>query len=221
MAMRQTIRSCASFLIGLCTLRGPASADATPDVGEAVRALDEPEKDIEWMELNEDAGLDQAASGNGDRLIADGRRCFEDVERLIAQHVPTDARFTVRAQTLTLGEAKAKICEPLAAKAATWDASIAAAKDGATDKAAAPYKAIGVTGDRLDLMVRHDGYAMYAVGGRELTSPKAKKAAPVIFELLGDSHSDWTLRRYQFKGDTLVATTERGFRVRPGAAAFR
>jgi hypothetical protein len=124
---------------------------------------------------------------------------------------------------ITMGEAKEKVCAPLAKAAASFGKDVTQAHDDRVAKVAAPYKAAGIGGDRLALLVDHVAYAMYGVGGGELRTPQQLKTAAVIFELLGPNTDSglYTVRRYQFKGDKLVATTSQDYYKRPGAKAFK
>ena len=162
---------------------------------------------------------------NGAKMIESAQKCSAEVERLVAAGMPTNIKVRIgkiQPVELTMGEAKAKVCEPLAKAAASFAKDVADARTAAYEKAAAPYKKVGVTGDRLNLLVDHVNYAMYAVGGAELRTPMQLKNAKVIFELLGPGTDGlYILRRYQFSGDSLVSTTSREFLLRPGAKHFK
>ncbi len=86
--------------------------------------------------------------------------------------------------------------------------------------AEAPYKKAGATGEKLEFLTKMDGTAIYGVGGREITTPKAKVAAKVMFEVLSGGGSV-TVRKYVWKGTKLVEATQREYAVRPGAGAFK
>ena len=115
---------------------------------------------------------------------------------------------------------KEKICKPPVDMIAKYGKDPESMERARAEEKAAPYKAVGAKGDRLALLIDHIDYAMYGVGGGELTTPKQLKAANIIFEVL---HGDdgWTVRRYLFKGDKLVSTTSQGYLLKPGARAFR
>lgn len=153
-------------------------------------------------------------------------RCTSEVDRLLADGMPTAIAVDVSDRAplrIAMKDARTTICNPLAKIAATFakDAKAAAAKRLA--QIAAPYKAAGAKGDRLELLVDHVDYAMYGIGGGELTTAKQLAKASVIFELLGPNTADgtYTLRRYQFRGNKLASTTSRTFRLRPASKHFR
>lgn len=162
---------------------------------------------------------------NGEQMIASAKQCSAEVDRLIAAGMPANIKVRIgKSQPfeIAMAEAKVKVCEPLAKTAASFAKDVGAARKAAYEKAAAPYKKVGITGDRLALLVDHVDYAMYAVGGAELRTPTQLKNAKVIFELLGPGTDGmYILRRYQFSGDKLVATTSREFLLRPGAKHYK
>ncbi len=163
---------------------------------------------------------------NGGKMIASAAKCSSELDRLIAAGMPTNITVHISGSNptdITMGEAKAKICAPLAKAAGSFAKDVGSARTKAYEAAAKPYKAVGITGDRLEFLVDHVSYAMYGAGGGELRTPKQLKTASVIFELLGPNTASglYTLRRYQFKGDTLVATTSADFLGRPRAKFYR
>ncbi len=92
------------------------------------------------------------------------------------------------------------------------------ARDKTKQERTASYKKVGITGDRLDLLIDHG--PMYGIGGGELATPKQLKLAKVMFEV-SSSAAGWTVRRYMFDGDRLARTTSKTYLERPGARAFR
>lgn len=163
---------------------------------------------------------------NGPAMAKAAATCSAEIDRLLAAGMPTDIKVRIGNAEhfeIPMSEAKAKVCEPLAKAAKTWAKDVGAARTERSDKIAKPYKAVGITGDRLELLVDHIDYAMYGVGGGQLRTPQQLKGAAVIFELLGPNTETgrYTLRRYQFKGNTLVSTTSADYRRRPAASAYR
>lgn len=183
-------------------------------INDAIRTLD-------WLELINIVTNDPA---NGPKLAEAAAACSSGVDKMIADGVPTE--FEIEGHGLrsmrkvALSKVKATLCEPIAKAASTFAEDVKKAQREEYERTAAPYKAAGFTGDRLDLAVTESGYAKYGVGGRELVTPKELKAAKLWFEVLtGDTSV--TVRRYEFRGDKLVGTTSRDYLVRPGAGAFR
>lgn len=163
---------------------------------------------------------------NQAKLVASAARCTRELDRLLAAGMPADIAIKVgnsRPITIAMREAKTKVCAPLVKASASFAKDVGAARTKREAEIAAPYKKAGASGARLKLLVDHADYAMYAVGGRELTTPAQLAKAAVIFELLGPNSADgtYTLRRYQFRGNAIASTSSRTFLRRPGTAAFR
>lgn len=189
-------------------------------VAEAERALTDAQ---DWIYLTSQIDTSTRNIDNGPKLVEASVTCGKELDRLFAAGMSPELEIEVgmRPITVKLGAAKQQICEPLAGLAKTYAKDAVAALAAKRAHAAAPYKAVGIKGERLALLVDHVDYAMFASGGRELTTPKQLKTASIIFELLGDQSSIWTVRRYEFKGDKLISTTEKEYFLKPGAAAFK
>ncbi len=163
---------------------------------------------------------------NQSKMVASAARCTRELDRLLAAGMPQDIAIKVgnsRPITIAMRDAKSKVCAPLVKASASFAKDVGAARTKRAAEVAAPFKKAGASGARLKLLVDHAEYAMYAVGGRELTTPAQLAKAAVIFELLGPNTADgtYTLRRYQFRGNALVSTTSRTFLRRPGSAFYR
>ena len=89
------------------------------------------------------------------------------------------------------------------------------------EKAAAPYKKAGAAGAKLEFLIGMEGRALYAVGGRELTTPQTKARASVMFEVLTGSDGSVTIKRYAFKGNVAAGQTQRDYPKRPSASAYK
>jgi hypothetical protein len=124
---------------------------------------------------------------------------------------------------LRLGEVEATVCRPLADKARTWDESVKAAHAGAGDAVAAPYKAVGIGGDKLAFLAARKGdFDFYGVGGAMLKTPADIKNASILFILSGGGTGQkWTLYRFQFSGDRATGNTQQDFLLRPGVSAYQ
>jgi hypothetical protein len=68
---------------------------------------------------------------------------------------------------LKLGDVEATVCRPLADKAKSWDASVKSAHDAVADAVAAPYKAVGIGGDKLAWIVSQKGDSDFSRRGRQ------------------------------------------------------
>ena len=179
----------------------------------------------QWNYFLEQIDIASNHEENGATMVASAARCNSELDRLLAAGMPTDIAIRIgnsKPITIPMRDAKAKVCAPLAKRSKSFATDVSTARTERYAETAAPYKKIGITGDRLDLLVDHASYAMYAVGGAELTTPKQLKSAAIIFELLGPGTAGtYTLRRYQFRGDKLVATTSREFLLKPGSKHYK
>jgi hypothetical protein len=178
----------------------------------------------DWFFYNDQIGYESNNEDNGPTMVKDAARCKSEMSRLLAAGMPTNVEITIGKAdplTLTMSDANTKVCQRLAKIASTFSRDVRQAKAQRIAEIAGPYKAAGITGDRLDFLVDHTSYAMYGVGGVELETPKQLKRANVIFELLGPASGRYTLRRYQFRGDKLVATTTGEYWLRPASKEFR
>lgn len=190
-------------------------------LAQARVAVEAAQHSLAWLTM-----IDKATNheDNGPKLQAGAAACRQAIATLTTAKIAS-IKVTKEGRTdhavVAVADIEGMFCAPLAKAAATFSAEVKAARRAAWEKAAAPYKRAGLTGKKLDVVVALDGRAIYAVGGRELTTPKQKKAAAVLFEVLVDNNGMFTVRRYQFKGNKLVRTTSAEYRRRPGAAAFR
>lgn len=124
---------------------------------------------------------------------------------------------------VAIADFDARICEALASTLPQWlaDSRAALVKGNAT--ARAKYSAAGIAGDKLDLIAKYDGVYWRLVGGDRTDDPKKLAKARVLFQWLEAEDKDdtrfviHTIRRYQFKGNTLAGTTEKQYRRAKGA----
>ncbi len=184
----------------------------------AQKTLIDAQKLIDWLGMIDKASNDPH---NAETLAAGAKACSDGIAQLVADGAPTDIPVEVDgAGAVTLRDARHAICEPLAAAAKTFAGDVTSAHVAKRNTVAAPYLKVGITGDRLELLIAHDGDAKYAIGGAELTVPKALKAARVLFE---ESHDGdvWTVTRYEFRGDALLKTTSAQYVMKPDSRAFR
>lgn len=183
--------------------------------------LSEAHRSVEWL-----ATIDMASNheDNAEELAKIGKRCSEAIERALADGVPASLSLEVwgmpSRRTLTIGAAKTELCAKVSKASETFAQNVVKEREARIAAIAAPYQAAGITGERLDYMIAHHGYAKYGVGGAEVTDVKKLAKAKVLFEVLS-GQGVVTVRRREFKGDKLVGTTTKDYDVRPGASAFR
>ncbi|HKA88229.1 MAG TPA: hypothetical protein VKE22_11200 [Haliangiales bacterium] len=190
-------------------------------LGQARKAVEEAARALEWMKM-----IDKASNHeeNGAKLIATAKACNAAIGTLAAAKMDTiKVARPGRSDhdKVPVAEIDGRYCAPLAKVAATFADEVRQARRAEWERLAAPYKAAGLTGDKLDLVVSLSGRAIYGRGGGELTTPREKKAASVMFEVLTANNGSVTLRRYQFSGDKLIKTTSADYPYRPSPAAYR
>ncbi len=149
--------------------------------------------------------------------------CNDTVDRALAGGSAATTILLVDGYVkVALGSVKPEHCAPLAELARTFDAKSAAATAQRDSALIAPFKAAGVTGEKLAWAFRwsKEDYDFYGVGGAML-KPAQVKAAKLMFLVTGDADHLWELHRYVFLGDRLVGTTSQQFLLRPGPSKFR
>jgi hypothetical protein len=124
---------------------------------------------------------------------------------------------------LSLADFDAKVCDVLATVMPPFVTEARAKLAANTVAAAAPYRAAGIAGDKLALIVKYDGVEWRLVGGKVTDDPATLAKASVLFQWLEADDPDdaryvvHTIRRYKFKGDALVNQSEKQYRRKAGA----
>lgn len=144
----------------------------------------------------------------------DGKECAAEMDRLLKFGIG-DIEIEARDVALKLGEAKKKICEPVAKGQPISKAE----KEKARDATAAPYVAAGITGSKLNICILN-GDALRGPGGVTLAPPKIKRAS-LLFVLKGPVEGVYTLQRLVFKGDDLDSVSDKTFNEAPVAADYK
>jgi hypothetical protein len=114
---------------------------------------------------------------------------------------------------LTYAQADELVCKRLLAIGDGWDARA----DKIVADREAPYRKVGITGEKLDFLLNHD---VVGVGQRPFASKAAMARTNVFFELLLDG-DEYKLVRDVFSGNTHAGQTVRGTLVQPGPEAYR
>jgi hypothetical protein len=118
--------------------------------------------------------------------------------------------------TVTVGELKAKVCDPVGPAAQKYNISVAE-KNKASEERFTKY---GVKGDKLALLKEEWGF-LYLTGGDAPDDVKKYATASVFFKWT-TSDADaagfvtHTVRKHVFNGNTLVKTSEKSYRKRKG-----
>jgi hypothetical protein len=155
--------------------------------------------------------------------ISEAETCRKEVDDALAAGVPASTTIKLVAGEIALSDAKAKVCDPVAAAGQ----EIVDAAQAALDAKKAPYRKV-LKGDKLNLIENLWGDAFYGVGGEALDTPEKLAHASVWFETLtwvddNDGKTHWTLRRYAFRGDKAVgnATEQSGCCDEPPTRLYR
>lgn len=124
---------------------------------------------------------------------------------------------------LSLADFDTKVCDVLATVMPPFVTEARAKLATNTEAAAAPYKAAGIGGDKLALIVKYDGVEWRLVGGKATDDPATLAKASVLFQWLEADDPDdaryvvHTIRRYKFKANALVDQSEKQYRRKAGA----
>jgi hypothetical protein len=210
-----------SLTLSVTALAGPHGSKR-PDPKEPINVA---YRDIGFMEANKSDLAHSGAGTQGKRLAGDAQACSDEVKRRLGAGDTADTDVAVMSfsgdhKQLKLGDVEATVCKVVADGAASWDNSIKDAHGKENDRIAAPYKAVGITGDKLDFAVKQNDSDFYGVGGNVLKTPEDLKKASVVFILNGGAGTKYTLWRRQFNGDKLVGTSSADYLKKPPASAY-
>jgi hypothetical protein len=189
---------------------------------EAKAVLEAGESAITLLDVGD---MEQQDEDNKTYYAAAANDCNTGMDKILADGVPVHMVVDVGGKLgkIEIGDGKAKVCGPLMKRAGSFAKDVKDARAKDEEERFGPYKKIGVKGDRLRVLGHYNNAAIRGIGGGELRTPNAKKAASVFFVTLGPSSDDGTyiVTRYAFKGDTLVSQTDRKYILQPGAKAYR
>jgi len=155
---------------------------------------------------------------NGDSYRKQGKECRAIAEKMLARGDSGDLEVKDRYNKVIgkLSEMPA-LCDQLIKEADLYDAEWKVA----SKTFEAPFKAEGVTGDKLEWLVYYgpeiDGWMVK--GCKDATSVKQLKKANAWFQWFTDSAGVITIRKFAWKGDKLAKQTEKQFLTE--AAAYK
>jgi hypothetical protein len=151
---------------------------------------------------------------------ADPAGCKE----VVAAARADDPARTAGKAGLSLDDYEATVCGALAVEQPKWVAAARAAMDRRVEAARAPYIAVGIDGDKLDLLAHYHGGIYWTLkGGGRTDDPAVLAKTSVLFNyLVGDDPERpgieiHTVRKHQFKGNKLVKRTEKQYRLVKGS----
>ena len=156
--------------------------------------------------------------------------CDKAVDRLLAANIPTTFPYEMTTHqdvvvAKTVGDLKSGVCNALRVAAKQFTK----AAEAALEKVRAEYRKYGMAADKLDLMVT-DGGNFYLPGGSAPSDLRKYAKASAWFMVLTtdpDAANDvvHTVRKFHFKGNKLLKTTEKQYRRPKGVdvprAAFK
>jgi hypothetical protein len=144
----------------------------------------------------------------------DGKACATEMDRLLKFPIG-DVEIEARDITFKLGDAKKKICDPVAKGQPISKEEKARARDAV----AAPYVEAGIGGGKLNVCIAN-GPNLRGVDGLTLEPKKIKRAA-LLFVVKGPVEGVYTLQRLTFKGDEIDKVTDKSFNEEPKPADYR
>jgi hypothetical protein len=171
------------------------------------------------------SGKETPAGGLREQTIRDqAMYCSQEVENLVSRELDRTSTLPLQnadasLANVTLADADARICQPLAKHADGWAALAKEAHKAENLAWLEPYRKAGVHGDKLQLV---DDLGKQLIGPRQADpTPAVVAKANVLFSLRHDGFRDWTIVRYAFKGNAQIAVTEKGYADRPGPDQYR
>jgi hypothetical protein len=163
----------------------------------------------------------------GEEAVRQAGMCRDAVDAASTAGASPSASITLKSgQALTLAEAKAKICDEMAAAGQ----GVVDAEKAKEEAKKAPFRKV-LTGDKLGVLENLWGDTFYGVGGTILDTPEALQGASVWFGVLshdevddaGITRTHWIVRKYVFSGDKLTgpATDRSGCCDEPSSSDYQ
>jgi hypothetical protein len=142
------------------------------------------------------------------------RECVKTIDDSIGKGTATDVTIAYGDNVGTMHRETLVEIKQICVDYITWsgDAAVADDKRIATELAAlkAKYTKLGITGDRLDYLVKWGHLTVFGKGCSELKG-KALKSAPAFYSL-GQDDLAWIVYKTGFKGDKQVSYTSARYR---------
>jgi hypothetical protein len=155
-----------------------------------------------------------------DSFIKDGKECLEITDKAIKAGAPADLKVKIFSDQLTLAEGRTKVCQGMIDWATQLRVKIKDAKKADREKRAAPYKALGVDGKKLELFLEYDD--VYWRGGancQRIDDLKVLAKAKVLFHWLENADGTHTIRKYTFDGNKVSGPVSKTFKTAGAAQA--
>jgi hypothetical protein len=152
-------------------------------------------------------------------VVGEVAKCNKAVDAIVAAGVPPAMAFTLRDKSYTVADLKPKFCDALAKAAAKYTKMV----EDAAKAERARYAKAGISGDKLDLMLKWGPDGLILAGGKSSSDLKVFAAATLIFSYRtsdpdAQNNVIHTVDRYEYKGNKLVKMTSKEYRKPAGAA---
>jgi hypothetical protein len=149
---------------------------------------------------------EEVGSTYGTQGVTAAEACMATVDKALKDGVAGDIAVKIDGKDMTLAEGRVQICEAYLAKAKTFAGAVDTAHKARYEKAAAPYRALGVKGERLELFTSNVEVGFYVAGCRtHVTDPKVIAKARALFHWLEMQDGTHLVRKYTFAGDKVRA----------------
>lgn len=149
----------------------------------------------------------------GDVFVKDAKECLAVTDSAIKSGAPADHKVKIRDQVMSIREGRAKVCQAFLDWATSLGGKVKEAHAADHQKRAAPYKAVGVAGAKLELFVEYDD--VYWRGGancQRISDIKQLAKAKALFQWLENPDGTHTIRKYTFKGNKVSGPTSKTFK---------
>lgn len=161
------------------------------------------------------------------KILENAAACSTAAKDALAHNADADTEFLftdviagkVKTTKYVLADVDTKLCQVAATKAKGLDERRAKAAAAAKEAKLGPYKKLGVTGDKLEMV---DKYTDELLGPRQAQpTPQIVAKSSVLFRLIKEDDWNYTLQRYQFSGNRRVKVTTQTFHRAPPPSEYR
>jgi hypothetical protein len=156
--------------------------------------------------------------GMGEVFVKKGKECLEKTDAAIAAGAPADRKVKVGEEQMSIKEGRTKVCQDYVDWAVSIGGKIKESHAADREKRAAPYKAAGVAGAKLELFLEYDD--VYWRGGsncQRIYDIKQLAKAKALFHWLENADGTHTIRKYTFNGNKVSGPVSKTYNT-SGAA---
>ena len=148
-----------------------------------------------------------------DLFVKEAKECLDITDKAIKAGAPGDHKVKIHDKVMTISEGRAKVCHAAIEWAAALGGKVKEAHAADREKRAAPYKAAGVSGAKLELFIEYDD--VYWRGGancQRISDIKQLAKAKVLFHWLENPDGTHTIRKYTFNGNKVSGPTSKTYK---------